>query len=120
MKDPRRHSEAHLAFIRTLPCLVTGREPSAERIEAAHVRYASLMHGKRETGKAEKPHDCWTVPLTARAHRHQHGMDEEAFWRGHNIDPLTVAALLWLHSGNENAARQVIHHAITGNFRIEE
>lgn len=119
MKDPRRHSEAHLAFIRTLPCLATGSQASYDKIEAAHVRYPSLRHGKRETGKAEKPHDCWTVPLSARAHREQHSGDEEEFWRRRNIDPLTVAALLWLHSGNEEAARRVINYAITGYFRYE-
>ena len=117
MKDPRRHSEVHLAFLRKLPCLATGKVHV--RIEAAHIRYPSPRHGKRETGKAEKPHDCWAVPLSAEAHRKQHSMDEEAFWRKIDIDPVTVASLLWLHSGNEEAATRVITYAINGYFKYE-
>lgn len=118
-KDPRKHSEAHLAFIRKLPCLVTGAEPTHKVIEAAHIRYTSLLHGKRETGKGEKPHDFWVVPLCQDKHRQQHSMKEQNFWRLYQIDPLIVAPLLWVHSGNIDAARAVINAAILGNFQGE-
>lgn len=116
MKDPRIHNEKHLAFIRTLPCLVTGEQIHGRMREAAHIRYPSPEHGKRLTGKAEKPHDCWTVPLCNAAHREQHSMDEMEFWAKYKIDPLLVAALLWLHTGNEKQATAVVNAAIIGNF----
>lgn len=117
MKEPRQHSEAHLKFIRSLPCLVTGAEPTAQIIEAAHIRYSALHYGKRETGKAEKPHDCFTVPLCQSAHRDQHSGREEKFWRSKGIDPILVAALLWVHTGNEQAGRRVIAAAINGQIQ---
>ena len=119
MKDPRRENEAHLKFIRSLPCLITGTQPTVKVIEAAHVRYASLLHGKRETGKAEKPHDCWVVPLSQMLHREQHSMDEREFWAKYQIDPLLVSSLLWLHTGNQLNATAVINAAILGHFRGE-
>ena len=48
-RRPREHDDKHLAFIRTLPCVITGKRP----VEAAHVRYADLAYGKRETAQAE-------------------------------------------------------------------
>lgn len=117
MKDPRKHSEAHLAFIRKLPCLITGRMPQVAVIEAAHIRYSSFPHGKRETGKGEKPHDCWVVPLCQDKHREQHSMAEQDFWAQYQIDPLIVAPLLWVHSGNLINATAVINAAILGNFK---
>lgn len=117
MKDPRRNSETHLAFIRTLPCLITGAKPTTKIIEAAHIRYSSIAHGKRETGKGEKPHDWWVVPLSQDKHREQHSMSEQDFWAKYQIDPLLVAPLLWIHSGNQINACAVINAAILGNFK---
>lgn len=119
MKDPRQNNEKHLAFIRTLPCLITGARPEHKIIEAAHIRYASIEHGKRLTGKAEKPHDWWTVPLCQDKHREQHTMDERTFWAKYGIDPLIVCPLLWLHTGNHNNASAVINAAILGHFSGE-
>lgn len=113
VRRPRQHFAQHLAFIRTLPCLTTGLIGSTE---AAHIRFASLAHGKRETGKSEKPDDCWSVPLSASEHRDQHAMNEREFWRRAGIDPLVVAALLFASSGNEPAACQIIIAAQQGAF----
>lgn len=119
MKDPRRHSETHLAFIRKLPCLITGRQPHVVVIEAAHIRMSSIIHGKRETGKGERPHDCWVVPLSQEKHREQHSMSEWDFWAQYQIDPLIVAPLLWVHTGNIINATAVINAAILGNYKGE-
>ena len=111
-KRPRKKVESHLNFIRSLYCIVSGQYG----VEACHVRFASAFHGKRHTGMAEKPDDRWTVPLSPGEHRRQHSMDEEAYWRGVNIDPLTVAALLWSASGDHDAAFQIQQGARLGQF----
>ena len=59
-KRPRQHANKHLEWIRTLPCIVTGRR---DGIQAAHIRYADPRYAKRAVGTGEKPDDKWTVPL---------------------------------------------------------
>jgi hypothetical protein len=106
-KQPRKHANAHLAFIRDLPCLVTGKRP----VEAAHIRFADSRYGKRAVGGGEKPGDNWTVPLCPEEHRKQHSMNEQEYWQQAGIDPVFVAALLWAHSGNDEIAEQIIKQA---------
>lgn len=106
-KQARKHSSAHLAFIRDLPCLVTGARP----VEAAHIRFADARYFKRGVGGAEKPDDKWCVPLSPAEHRRQHDMNEQEYWAATGIDPVFVAALLWAHSGNEEIAEQIIAQA---------
>lgn len=106
-KQPRERAEAHLAFIRTLPCLVTGKTP----VEAAHVRYGDARYGKPKVGMAEKPDDHWAVPLSPDEHRRQHSMNERAYWQSVGIDPVLVASLLWSSTGKVEAAMQIIQHA---------
>ena len=95
-RRPRRFHQEHLRFIRTLPCCVCG---TRKFVEAAHVRMASAIHGKRETGIGEKPSDEWSVPLCARHHQEdqeaQHRIGEAAFWSKHGIDPFALALALW-------------------------
>lgn len=106
-KRPRQSNDAHLRWIRTLPCVVTGKFP----VEAAHVRYAAPAYGKRETGKAEKPDDRWTVPLSPEMHRQQHSSNERAFWETHGIDPCRVALALYAVSGDDEQAAIILRHA---------
>lgn len=104
-KSPRLKVEAHLKFIRTLPCLVTGSRP----VEAAHVRYADMRYGKRDTGMAEKPSDHWVIPLSPTSHREQHAFgDELAWWESKGIDPLFVALALWRASGDDEVCEQIL------------
>ncbi|TPM53234.1 DUF968 domain-containing protein [Mesorhizobium sp. B2-2-4] len=103
-RRPRQEDDAHLKWIRTLPCIVTGGRP----VEAAHIRYADPAYGKREVGGAEKPDDRWTVPLSAALHREQHSQAERAFWEGHAIDPCRVALALYAVSGDDEAAEIII------------
>lgn len=112
-KRPRVKKESHLSWVRTLPGLTDGVWGSTE---AAHVRMGSLAHGKRKSGLQEKPDDRWTVPLSREVHRRQHSMGEEAFWYDLDIDPLTVASLLWSASGDTDAALQIIAAARAGQF----
>jgi hypothetical protein len=104
-KRPRQHKESHLAWIRTLPCVVTG---ARAEIEAAHIRYADARYAKRGVGTGEKPDDKWTVPLRRYKHREQHAMDEREFWAAHKIDPVAIASALWGCSGDDEAGEQVI------------
>ena len=103
-KRPRKPDNAHLEFIRTLPCLITGKRP----VEAAHVRYDDAAYGKRCVGVAEKPDDRWTVPLCPEKHREQHGMNEREFWAKHGIDPLKVAISLYFVTGDSEQAELIL------------
>ncbi|MGH6725120.1 MAG: hypothetical protein ACREB8_01075 [Pseudolabrys sp.] len=108
-RRPRVQDAAHLAWIRTLPCLVTGRR---EGIEAAHVRYSDPRFAKRQAGIGEKPDDRWTVPLHHETHRTgpeaQHNSNERAWWVARGIDPVMVAAALYANSGDDDAAHQIL------------
>ena len=73
---------------------------------------ASALHGKRETGGAERPSDEWTVPLCRHHHQDdaqaQHRIGEESFWALHGIDPFVLALALWCATGDEDRAEAVI------------
>ena len=99
-KEPRIEIPGHLAFIRKLPCLISGQHG----VEAAHVRYPCRAFGKRQTGKAEKPHDFWVVPLSSHWHRKQHNHgDEVVWWMNHvNIDPIPIAITLFAYYSIKN------------------
>lgn len=100
----REKNEAHLAHVRKLPCAICGQKP----VEAAHIRMAAPEYGKRETGMAEKPDDCWTMPLCPHHHREQHGMNEEQFWQDYGMDPIKIALALNRASGDEEAGTGII------------
>lgn len=89
-REPRQRDNKHLEFIRSLPCAICG----GINTEAAHIRTASLAHGKSHTGMQEKPSDKWAVPLCNEHHREQHGMNELAFWKRYGIDPFVLAMTL--------------------------
>ena len=107
-RRPRVRESEHLAFIRTLPCLVCG----ARNCHAAHIRTAAPRYGKRATGIAEKPDDAWVTPLCPAHHttgpEAQHASDEMGFWRKHGIDPFATSLALWRVSGDEEAAELII------------
>ena len=77
-------SEKHLAFIRSLPCLVCGDD---QTIDACHVRYSDSAYGKVNSGIGAKPGDEWTVPMCRHHHTCQHSGSETGFWRGIGLDP---------------------------------
>lgn len=96
--------EAHLAFIRKLPSVVSG----LYGCEAAHIRAGCPRLNKKRTGAGQKSSDCWALPLTPAEHRAQHSGDELAFWRSHEIDPFELAVRLYEVSGDVQAAEQII------------
>ena len=113
IKRPRIKNEKYLDFIRDLPCVLTGAQA-----EAAHVRSSSLIHGKRETGKGERPDDLWAIPLCPEKHRlgkdAQHTMNEMLFWASEGVpDPFVICALLYVHfcRDDREAAEMVCHNA---------
>ena len=96
--------EAHLAFIRKLPSVISG----AYGCDACHIRAGSPQHNKKMTGKSQKPSDCWTLPLTREEHMAQHSGNELVFWRSHGIDPFQLAIDLYSVSGDVEAATAII------------
>lgn len=106
-REPREHDEKHLAFIRTQPCCL----PFCKReAEPAHLRMDNLAIGKELTGKGEKPHDKFCVPVCPYHHRIgvdcQHNSNEKEWWALRGIDPWKIAASLWIESGGAARAAE--------------
>lgn len=99
--------ERHLAFIRTLPSVISGAFPT----EACHIRAGSPEHNKKTTGKSQKPSDCWSLPLTADEHRDQHSGSEMSFWTRYGINPFDLASRLYQNTGDRDAALRIIASA---------
>jgi hypothetical protein len=99
-RDPRQEDPKHLAFVRTQGCCL----PFCKReAEPAHLRMGNLAIGKELTGKGEKPHDKFVVPLCPYHHRTgidcQHNSNEKEWWERTGLDPWAIAASLWIESG---------------------
>ena len=103
----RTKNNAHLAFIRALPCIVSGVEG---RTQAAHLRFASVEYGKPITGIGGKPDDLWCLPLSVEMHDEQHRAgDELAWWQSKGIsDPLRLCLRLYSVTGDEVAAKKIV------------
>lgn len=84
-------SASYLAFIRTLPCCVTGRRD----VEAAHLSFPATKYGHYGRAKSSKTHDRWALPLSSDAHRVQHSGNEEQFWLAVGINPHVLALTLF-------------------------
>lgn len=104
-RRPRERNESHLDFIRSLRCCICGSPDP----DPAHIRTASAMHGKRQTGGAEKPSDKFTVPLCRTHHEQQHSMNELKFWAMHGVDPFCLALSLYAHSGDDELADSILN-----------
>lgn len=107
-RQPRRQSGDHLKFIRSLPCVVC---LSRAKTQAAHIRSASLVYGKRGTGVGEKSSDRFCNPLCPEHHAEQHRGNELAFWQSYGIDPFQVATALYACSGEDEPAETIIRMA---------
>jgi len=86
VKQIRRRSKAHLAYVRAQPCMVCQREPC----DAHHLKFAQT----RALGR--KVSDEFTVPLCRDHHidLHRYG-NEIAWWANLQTTPLEVARALW-------------------------
>lgn len=105
-RQPRLRDERYLAFLRKQPCCVC-KAPAPS--DAAHIRMASTVYGKRATGMAEKPDDRWAVPLCRPlagfefgCHKIQHSMNEAEFWRSRGVNPFEIANCLYAEGGHPN------------------
>lgn len=104
-RRPRERDEQHLAFIRRLNCCICG----APNPDAAHIRSASPVYGKRETGGAEKASDKWTVPACRHHHTEQHAAGNElTWWASKGIDPFGLALALYACSGDDDLAEGIL------------
>jgi hypothetical protein len=104
-RRPRERNEGHLAFIRGLKCCICG----AQGPDPAHIRSASPIYGKRETGGSEKPHDKFTVPLCRHHHDEQHAAGNELlWWASKGIDPFGLALALYACSGDDEIAEGIL------------
>lgn len=106
-KRPRIEDGKHLAWLRTLPCVISGRRP----VEAAHIRFGDPVYGKRETGGQERPSDMWCLPVHPDLHREQHSGSEKAFWAKHGIDPCRTALALYAVTGDDEQGEIIIRNA---------
>lgn len=108
----REREEGHLAWIRTLPCVLRGRRGG---VEAAHIRFADPIYGKPETPAGKKPDDRWTVPLHHEEHRTgndaQHNSNEREWWARRGLDPVAIAAALWGCTGHDEEAEVILREA---------
>lgn len=104
-RNPRQKDNAHLAFIRQLPCCICLNNIETE---AAHVRMPDARAAKDEAGIGQKPHDRWTVPLCGAHHRMQHAKGESKFWDLAMIDPIFLALALWSVTGNVEAGEKIV------------
>jgi hypothetical protein len=101
-RRPRERNSEYAGWIAGLPCVACMCEGKVVRgVHVSHVRAPSAAHGKRETGKAEKPSDQpWTCPLCPPHHlnggrksQHHYPGGEEKFWtdKGINVFDLCLA-----------------------------
>lgn len=111
-RNPRQHDEAHLAFIRQLPCLITGENTT---VEACHIRFSDARIAKVNAGVGAKPHDMFTVPLSGAVHRQQHSRGERQFWQQIGIDPVLYALALYAVSGDHERGCQIVASAHATN-----
>ncbi len=104
-RQPRDRSETHLAFIRTLPCIICANNIETE---AAHIRMADRSIAKPMTGIATKCDDRFTVPLCGVHHRHQHDSGERDWWIMAGIDPIKLALALYSVTGDYERGCQIV------------
>lgn len=71
------YDEKYLAWIRKLPCAVTGR---TAKVQAAHIRKGT------DGSASKKPSDRWALPLSKTQHDIQHNKwngSEVSYWRAY-------------------------------------
>ncbi len=101
-RQPRLVDDGYLAFLRLLPCTACGKPAPSD---AAHIRFGSVLYGKRMVGMGEKPDDKWAVPLCRACHTDQHAHNEFEWWMDHfRANPLEIAKVLYASYGGVGGA----------------
>jgi ERF superfamily len=97
-KPVRERDRNHLRFVATQPCLICERTPS----DAHHLKFAE------RAAMGRKVSDKFTVPVCRVHHRdlHKRG-NERSWWEGQGIDPLPIAANLWLSSHADSSVTEI-------------
>jgi len=89
-----RKDQSYLAWVRQIPCIVTGVLP----VEAAHLSTANPKYGHMGRGKGQKAHDRWALPLSRTEHQYQHHIGEDVYWNvnihSKGINPYLTALVL--------------------------
>lgn len=111
----RQHDEKHLAFLRTLPCVICDDPTSTE---AAHIRFADIRIGKDNPGVGQKPDDKYALPQCGKHHREQHSGNERAFWKRYGIDAILTALAIYSVSGDAQEAELIMKFARNGYANI--
>ena len=98
--DPGK-SPDHLEFLASLGCVITG--------DSECVVHHLLITPDHARGVGRKSPDWWALPLTPKLHDslHRHG-NETRWFRHRQVEPIGLAATLWLLSGNREAALRAI------------
>jgi hypothetical protein len=108
-RGPRDRKECpkFLAYLRTLPCVITH---TRHNIHAAHIRFSDAASGKINPGIGKKPDDRHALPLCFELHtgdprKSQHSMSERGFWQRYGVDPIATADKLWTIFNNEQLSQ---------------
>lgn len=88
-KVKRIRDQKHLAFIRTLPCVLCGKSPS----EAAHIRTAT------NSGTGIKPNDSQVISACQQCHALAHLKGHKTVF-GDTEKLLNLANVLWIKTGD--------------------
>jgi len=92
VKAKAKKDKGYLSFLHELPCCVTGRYG----VQAAHVSFASPIHGSYGRGKGTKVPDAFALPLSPEEHDKQHRMNEWIYWSETGINPHSLANCLFV------------------------
>ena len=111
LRTARRHDNAHLDFIRSLPCIRCGNDIETE---ACHIRMADARIAKPITGIGIRPDDRFVLPMCGKHHREQHAAgNERQFWQvTSGLDPIIYALALHSVTGDFRAGTEIIQAAL--------
>ena len=101
----RRKDDKHLAFLRTLNCIICGDNTSTE---ACHIKMADARVAKRIASSSLREDDRFCLPMCGAHHREQHSMGERKFWQGYGIDAVLMALAIYSVSGDAEEAERIM------------
>lgn len=101
------NSAAHLAFLRELPCIVTGKVPAGE------VHHLKGSVARKERGVGMRATDKFGVPLSRIPHDELERIGSRHEWEWFEArgiaDPYTLALALWAASGDIDKGFKIVN-----------